>query len=123
MKISLNMVLTLITGKWLMNREEFENYFDVVGFLLEEKLDECEKRRISNSQYSFYSEEKTKLIASYLLEKYPAFQEICDKLIEADFDNTFALLERYNEIFPTEYIIEPIPLEYEPKTENVKVKK
>lgn len=124
MTISLNMLLTLITGYPFFPKEELELYFTVLDVLLSEKLDECEKKRISTEPYSYYSPEKTDLLRSYLLELYPVFVDI-DKRIqeEQDLDKIKLLVEGYNERFPKEYFVEPIPVNYKTKQEYVKVKK
>ena len=124
MTINLNMLLTLITGYPFFSKEELELYFTVLDVLLSEKLDECEKKRISNEKYSFYSTEKTNLLRSYLLDLYPVFIEVDKKIQEEqDFDKIWLLVERCNEIYPKEYFVEPVPVNYEIKKEFVKIKK
>ena len=113
MTINLNILLTLITEKLLIKKEELELYDETVDFLLSEKVSFEEKERIKKEKYSLYDDKFYKLISQYLLDIYPPFIEIKEKLMEADYDRTFLLLEKLNKMFPPQYTLEPIPSNYE----------
>ena len=109
MNVNYNVIVSLITRSKYCTNEEWGILMEAEGFLLSDYIEKWENEN-QNDVYDIYSKNTSELLRSYLLDKYPEFDELYGMLCtEKDTQKRVALVEAYRSRCGDDYTIEPIP--------------